>query len=105
MEDISSEHLSKLAYRIYNHCDKCGELVDPRNDTTVLLAFLLKDWTLIFAEPRHLIATDFCEGSPSRAQYIQGQPLDPRPEYPYDSRLENPIRQAYAQIQEILIKE
>lgn len=82
-------------------CDKCGERVEPGNDA-VLLAIAtgeLDGLSAVFAQSRHLLPEGNCEGSPSRAQYLEGQPRDTRAEYPYDKRLEKPVREAYAAVQ------
>lgn len=62
--------------------------------------------TALFAIPRHLLPVVedgkvVCEGSPSRAQYIEGQPRDPRGSlYPYDETIEAQRRAAYASMQQ-----
>jgi hypothetical protein len=79
-------------------CDKCGKPVPPENDAAnldVTLGYV----AAIFAQPRHLLPTDDCEGSPSRAQYIEGQPKDTRSQYPYENYWEKRIRRAYAHMQ------
>lgn len=40
-----------------------------------------------------------CEGSPSRAQYIEGQPRDSRAPYAYRPEWEQRYRDAYAKAQ------
>jgi hypothetical protein len=79
-------------------CDKCGKEVPDENNAS-LLDIYLGDYRAIFAQPRHLLPTDDCEGSPSRAQYIEGQPKDTRSEYPYESYWEVRTRAAYEQMQ------
>ena len=87
-----------------NACDKCGAPVEPSNnavliDVTILAmngweldALVLQDT----ARPRHLLPVEGCEGSPSRAQYVEGQPRDPRPEYAWDEAIAERVRAAYA---------
>lgn len=80
---------------VHDRCDKCGEPVPITNDAVALDRIITGSPLLLFSQPRHLLPTDTCEGSPSRAQYIKGQPRDPRPEYPYQERLELIVRIAY----------
>ncbi|MBI4598645.1 hypothetical protein HY734_00435 [Candidatus Uhrbacteria bacterium] len=40
-----------------------------------------------------------CPGSPSRAQYIEGQPRDPRPEFAYDAETERMRRAGWERLQ------
>lgn len=82
----------------YGTCDKCGLPVEDDNNALTIDAALSNDLFLIFAQPRHLLATPDCAGSPSRAQYIEGQPRDTRG-YTYDQRLEAPIRAIYEAMQ------
>lgn len=81
-------------------CDKCGERVPPENDLRQLLYHLgvASALQMLLTLPRHLLPTERCEGSPSRVQYLAGQPRDSRG-YPYDPRLVQPIRAAYARMQ------
>ena len=79
-------------------CDKCGEPVPHANDAVALDIFLGAGPGLITAQPRHLLPTDKCPGSPSRAQYLPGQPKDVR--YPYDDAAEPLVRAAYERLQE-----
>ncbi len=83
-----------------NHpvCDKCGKPVPPSNDAVILLFEATGDWSLLGAGARHLLPTEDCEGSPSRAEYIEGQPRDTRG-YEYDPVLEKHFREAYTKIQ------
>lgn len=87
--------------KFYTDCDKCGLPVADKDNAVLIDKALTDDWTLIFSQPRHLLPTENCPGSPSRAQYIEGQPRDTRG-YTYDERLEQPIRDAYAKMQEDL---
>lgn len=80
-------------------CDKCGLPVEHGNDAVALDVILGISHGWGAARPRHLIATENCPGSPSRAQYLEGQPLDPRPQYPLaESEIER-VRGAYAELQ------
>lgn len=82
-------------------CDKCGQEVPPENDA-VRLEMILNpgDFTLMVAQSRHLLPTDTCEGSPSRAQYLEGQPYDKRLLWRLRPELVKPIREAYRLLQE-----
>jgi len=78
-------------------CDKCGEFVPNSNNATLLDVFL-GDWFAILSYRRHLLPTENCEGSPSRAQYIKGQPKDTRGIYGYNSYQEQITRAAYEEL-------
>lgn len=80
-------------------CDKCGQVVNPDNDATIFWSFVVDDPTEILNKPRHLLPTETCEGSPSRAQYLIGQPRDSRG-YEYDEKEESLLRAAYEKYQE-----
>lgn len=85
------------------NCDKCGREVPPENDI-VFLGIELGDPVAAFAKSRHLLPViedgiGICEGSPSRAQYLEGQPRDHRTEYPYFPELEAIHREAYRKMQ------
>jgi len=85
-----------------NMCDKCQRRVSPDNDCARF------DWLLgaalaFMSQSRHLLpvvenGVVVCGGSPSRAQYIDGQPRDPRPEWSYMPEREAPYRAAYDQL-------
>jgi len=81
-------------------CDKCGKDVDPKNDA-VDFDFLRKyghrpdGFSKLNYGARHLLPTADCVGSPSRAQYIDGQKRDTRMEYQYRPGLEKEYRAAY----------
>ena len=45
-----------------------------------------------------------CKGEPYRAQYLEGQPRDPRPEWFYAKNVEAQIRAAYRKLQEMAEK-
>lgn len=51
-------------------------------------------------EDRHFLPENNCEGSPSLAQYIEGQKPDTRPEWKYRQDYEPRVRRAYAALQE-----
>lgn len=86
-------------------CDKCGQLVPLHNS---LFGFS-NHWfavtgTFALASgdgDRHLLpvlagdGTVLCHGSPSRAQYLEGQPRDPRPEFRYVETEEHWYRSAF----------
>lgn len=82
-------------------CDKCGRPVPADNDAVRLAIILGAGPHLITARPRHLLATDNCPGSPSRAQYLEGQPRDERSDYPLVEKHIPIIRAAYAELLEI----
>ena len=88
-------------------CDKCLQDVELGNDA-VALHFLMEIGRLPegldrFAYgARHLLPVEGCEGSPSRAQYLEGQLRDTRG-YPYVPENEQPWREAYARLQELAI--
>jgi len=95
-------------------CDKCGGEVPSNNDAMLFEAhlqnqagngtsadLLLVQW-LTSESSRHLLPTDECEGSPSRAQYLTGEE-DLRLEYSYseDECAEIIYKQAYGKFLEI----
>ena len=75
--------------------DKCGNPVPPHDDAVNLEILLAPSALLVGARPRHLLPNAYCEGSPSRAQYLEGQPRDTRG-YPYVAAAESQVRAAYA---------
>lgn len=75
-----------------SNCDKCNQPVRPEDDTALIGAVAFND--SILSRSRHFLSTEICQGSPSRAQYIDGQPRDKRG-YPYDERYEPLVRAAY----------
>ena len=87
-------------------CDRCGEPVPFENDAINLDFLLYPDDAimLLFARSRHLLPTGRCPGSPSRAQYLYGQPPDKRRKYRYDPTREVRVRSAY-QILQFLARE
>lgn len=88
------------------NCDKCRRPVPMNNDAVNLDSIVSGEpMIMLFAGSRHLLpiiedGQVVCEGSPSRAQYIEGQARDKRPEYPYRPEYEGRIRVAYAQMQQ-----
>lgn len=89
-----------------NTCDKCGREVPMRNDATVIES-IMRDFPMLILvnQARHFLPVFengemVCEGSPSRAQYIEGQPRDTRG-YAYNSEVESKWRKAYAEAQEL----
>lgn len=82
-------------------CDKCGKEVPMENDATFIQSlFVGAPAAILFWQARHFLPTADCEGSPSRAQYIEGQPRDPRG-YEYEPGKEQRWRTAYSEAQEI----
>ncbi len=90
-------------------CDKCETRVPPHNDALRLDGFRKKaglDAILNMVsgqKTRHLLPVIrkgkvICEGSPSRAQYLPGQPRDTRKKYHYSKCDERDFRQAYKKL-------
>lgn len=86
-------------------CDKCGLEVQASNDATVVQALAYNEPAhCLFYGARHFLpvldanGNVLCEGSPSRAQYIEGQPRDTRG-YAYDETQEARWRNAWATLQ------
>lgn len=66
-------------------CAKCLKPCPKENDVAYIESYIPGNGAvLLFMPSCHLLPTEDCIGSPSRAQLIEGQPRDPRPEYPYD---------------------
>jgi len=87
-----------------NKCDKCGQEVLPHEDAGALEFLLCQAIETVFIPSRHIfpVVKDgkmVCEGSPSRAQYLPGQPRDSRTAYPYIPAKEQEIRAAFAELQ------
>jgi hypothetical protein len=85
-----------------NICSKCGREVPRDNDCARLEAMINSE--SIFGSSRHLLPVKegdvvICEGSPSRAQYLSGQPRDQRAGYQYQPHLEDTYRAAYKSMQ------
>jgi len=87
-------------------CDKCGKPVHPRNNVYYidLAAFPNPIVELVVAftgvPGRHFLPVDGCEGSPSRAQYIEGQPRDTRGYGYHKEEYEQAYRAGYAAVQQ-----
>src|SRR5437870_332690 len=101
-------------------CPLCGEPILPGNSAG-LFDLILKDmfpddFATLSKLPqnvfqclpviKHLLpivkeGKTICPGSPSRAQYIEGQPRDPRPRFAYRPELEPKVRAAYFRLQEL----
>jgi len=90
-------------------CDKCGREV-PDNNNAVRLDMVISGQSVakltgfLLSQSRHILPVVeggrvVCPGSPSRAQYLPGQPRDPR--YPYQQDMEAKYREAYAKIQNL----
>lgn len=84
-------------------CEKCKGPVPAYNDASVLDEIMNRTATFKTTptEPCHLLpitenGVTVCEGSPSRAQYLEGQPRDTRRTYNYQPRHEARFRNAYA---------
>jgi len=88
-------------------CNKCGNKVEPGNSAVELMwrAGLFTWIEYLLVQQRHLLRSDTCEGSPSLAQYLEGQPLDTRifsngdPMYPIVEERVETIRFAYRDMQ------
>jgi hypothetical protein len=85
-------------------CDKCRIPVPPRNDASLLEAILTDPMVALVFPSRHLLPVvvggeQICEGSPSRAQYLEGQPRDSRGD-PYVPEREPAVRAAYVKLLE-----
>ena len=81
-------------------CDKCPEIVPLENSTMLLEEQMGNPQAANYGHDRHLFAVEGpvpCEGSPSRAQYIEGQPRDQRG-YDYYADLEVSFRGAYTKM-------
>ncbi len=82
-------------------CDKCHTEVPANNDATIVEAYAFNSpLTVLFNYSRHFLpvyddrGNMICEGSPSRAQYIDGQPKDTRG-YEYNPEYEEAWRRGY----------
>jgi hypothetical protein len=82
---------------IPGYCEKCGELVFPGEDAVLIEAVKNNDMLgLLNPTSKHLFPTENCPGSPSRAQYFDGQPKDSR--YPYNIREKAEWNRAYNKV-------
>lgn len=84
MSELESNSSSVIGRRVLSQessldCDKCNKPVPDHNDASMLdaIAFGIPG-TVLFSRKRHLLSTDICQGSPSRAQYLPGEPKDLR---------------------------
>lgn len=95
---ISNRNVPLPAQEEYSGiCDKCGKPVPKWNDAVLIDAEVTgKSWVGI-VDPRHFLPTEDCDGSPSRAQYIEGQPRDTRG-YTYEPEMEARWRRAHAAV-------
>jgi hypothetical protein len=61
-------------------CDKCGKPVRPHNNIYFVgvASGEIQGCGILLCRNRHFLPEEGCEGSPSRAQYIEGQPRDAR---------------------------
>lgn len=87
-----------------SQCDKCGRVVPSSNDVVYfdsMLDFMHGHAPVsLFGQSRHLLPVKegeevVCIGSPSRAQYLEGQPRDPRSEWAYKPEREALYRKAW----------
>lgn len=83
-----------------NLCDKCGRIVSTDNDAGHIQRIANSFLYLPSETVRHFmrVVVDgkvVCEGSPSIAQYIDGQPHDNRAHARYDAARETEVRKAY----------
>lgn len=88
-------------------CDKCGRRVPSDNNAVYFDAALgnMPPEGILFAVSRHLLpvvedGVVICTGSPSRAQYVEGQPRDPRAAFAYNPAKEGTYRAAYRKMQQ-----
>lgn len=98
MTEAGKDHpyVRNLAMESPANCDKCNQPVEPINDATLLETIVEGQPGIIFSSrARHLLPTGICQGSPSRAQYLEGQPRDRRG-YEYSEKYEPLYRAAYA---------
>lgn len=89
-------------------CIRCGGEVPPSNDALIIeqiragLTGTISIWQIVMPPDQsvHLLPVGKCLGSPSRAQYIEGQPRDTRPGGSYHPEIEQFWREAYRIAQE-----
>lgn len=91
-------------------CSKCGEPVMLENNGALFDLFVHEHPTPFLAvsltQAFHLLPVikdgrTVCPGSPSRFQYLAGQPRDPRPQIHYRPEREPIKRAAFAQMQKL----
>ncbi len=102
MDDIN--HTVATVYFADCRCDKC-DLPVPFENNAVLVDMEIRGVGIehLLAIGRHMLPVYengqmICEGSPSRAQYIEGQPRDERSSYPYRLDHEKGWREAHARV-------
>lgn len=81
-------------------CDQCSQPVEPGNSAR-RLDVLMSKGSAWGNKDRHLLPVkgkNHCDGSPSRAQYLPGQPRDRRNGATYFERNERPYREAHAKM-------
>jgi hypothetical protein len=106
-------YLTEGKTAVVGQCGKCGRPVTVGNDAGIvnLVAGIIQHhgpnftmnqidraslaFSLIGSGIRHFLPEGGCEGSPSRAQYVSGQPRDTRG-YPYVEENERLFRAAWA---------
>jgi hypothetical protein len=90
-------------------CDKCGKEVKKGNDAKLINVLVNIEEvgmgeTLVSSLPsRHLLSVEGCEGTPSRAQYLKGQPRDTRSEFvsQFSPEFGEKVRRAYKLIKNL----
>ncbi len=83
-------------------CDRCGQPVQPNNDAWLLyelMGYTRNQMVFDEGESRHILPEGECIGSPSTAQYIEGQPRDTRGICTYRPEMETEVRLAYEKLQ------
>ena len=102
-------------------CDKCGQDIEPEHNNLCVVGAIAEatdndlrsdrhirehvEATLFNKPSRHFLPVYdadrlLCEGSPSRAQFIEGQPRDTRG-YAYSQKLESLYRAAHMKAKEL----
>jgi hypothetical protein len=87
-------------------CDKCKTNVPANNDAGVFDTILTANPFFMLMVSRHLLPVFdgekmICSGSPSRGQYMEGQPRDQRRPYAYRPELELEYRHVYELVQQV----
>ena len=84
------------------NCSYCVEPVERRNDANLLQMIVdgetITEETLRWSVPRHLLPTQGCPGSRSRAQYLIGQLRDTQLRAEYQKKFQAPYRKAYKEL-------
>ena len=88
-------------------CYKCHTPVPQHNDATLFDCELTDEPSIaLISISCHLLPVIgdggevVCEGSPSRAQYLEGQPRDTRPGYPFRPERVGEMRAAFVRFRE-----